>query len=234
MTDLIVSEVFGPTTQGEGPSQGRPVMFLRLGLCNLDCQWCDTPYTWDWTGKNGPPQDRQALYRLAPQTAIDAVSRTGRVVITGGEPLLQRRALVTFGDLALAARLAVEVETNGTLVPPAELVGWQWNVSPKLANSGITEGRRLTDALAVFAEWAGRSAAVCFKFVVTSIDDVAEIEKLAATYRLPDHAIWLMPEGRSADAILARQGWVTEQAAEHGWNASTRLHVLAWGDERGR
>ena len=46
---LVVAEVFGPTFQGEGPSAGRRAMFLRLGRCNLDCAWCDTPYTWDWS-----------------------------------------------------------------------------------------------------------------------------------------------------------------------------------------
>src|SRR4029450_7825218 len=46
--ELVVSEVFGPTFQGEGPSVGRRAGFVRLGRCNLDCSWCDTPYTWDW------------------------------------------------------------------------------------------------------------------------------------------------------------------------------------------
>ena len=50
---LTVSEIFGPTFQGEGPFTGRAAVFLRLGRCNLDCKWCDTPYTWDWKGKNG-------------------------------------------------------------------------------------------------------------------------------------------------------------------------------------
>src|SRR5262245_52198924 len=45
---LVVSEVFGPTWQGEGPSIGRRCGFVRLGRCNLACTWCDTPYTWDW------------------------------------------------------------------------------------------------------------------------------------------------------------------------------------------
>lgn len=47
--ELVVSEVFGPTFQGEGPSLGRRAGFVRLGRCNLDCSWCDTPNTWDWS-----------------------------------------------------------------------------------------------------------------------------------------------------------------------------------------
>ncbi|MDQ3757733.1 MAG: 7-carboxy-7-deazaguanine synthase QueE, partial [Actinomycetota bacterium] len=34
---LVVSEVFGPTWQGEGPSVGRTAAFVRLGRCNLAC-----------------------------------------------------------------------------------------------------------------------------------------------------------------------------------------------------
>ena len=46
---LIVSEVFGATIQGEGPSIGRPCGFVRLGRCNQACTWCDEPMTWDWS-----------------------------------------------------------------------------------------------------------------------------------------------------------------------------------------
>ncbi|HHK7228110.1 TPA: hypothetical protein ACQXLV_002143, partial [Streptococcus pneumoniae] len=49
---LPVSEVFGPTIQGEGPHAGRTCHFIRLGGCNLSCSWCDTPYS---TGQHGIP-----------------------------------------------------------------------------------------------------------------------------------------------------------------------------------
>ncbi|BAM79164.1 hypothetical protein, conserved [Cyanidioschyzon merolae strain 10D] len=42
---LLVSEIFA-SIQGEGPFCGSPSIFLRLGLCNLECIWCDTKYTW--------------------------------------------------------------------------------------------------------------------------------------------------------------------------------------------
>ena len=47
MSSLVVSEIFGPTIQGEGQYAGQLVAFIRLGGCNLACSWCDTPYTWD-------------------------------------------------------------------------------------------------------------------------------------------------------------------------------------------
>ena len=47
MTELLISEIFGPTIQGEGKSIGQTASFIRLGGCNLHCVWCDTPYTWD-------------------------------------------------------------------------------------------------------------------------------------------------------------------------------------------
>ena len=40
--ELVVSEIFGPTWQGEGPSLGRRCGFVRLGRCNLACTFCDT------------------------------------------------------------------------------------------------------------------------------------------------------------------------------------------------
>jgi len=38
------------TLQGEGASTGIPAIFIRLSQCNLQCTWCDTPYTWNWEG----------------------------------------------------------------------------------------------------------------------------------------------------------------------------------------
>lgn len=38
---LRVSEIFY-SVQGEGPTTGYPAIFIRLALCNLKCEWCDS------------------------------------------------------------------------------------------------------------------------------------------------------------------------------------------------
>ena len=42
---LRVSELFY-SIQGEGPTLGKPSVFIRLAGCNLECVWCDTKYSW--------------------------------------------------------------------------------------------------------------------------------------------------------------------------------------------
>ena len=52
---IHVSEIFGPTVQGEGPLIGRASVFVRTGGCDYRCSWCDTLYAVlpqyrnDWT-----------------------------------------------------------------------------------------------------------------------------------------------------------------------------------------
>ena len=230
MTDpLVVSEVFGPTVQGEGPSLGRRAAFLRLGRCNLDCKWCDSRFTWDW-------ERYDPAVELHERRADDVVAEieamaVDRVVITGGEPLLQQRRLQPFLTAAGERGWAVEIETNGTLAPSAGTTALveQFNVSPKLANSGVPADRRVVpDALASFVA----SGKAIFKFVATSLDDLDEVQQLADTHHLTP--VWVMPEGTTAEAVLDGGRRLADEVVARGWSFSTRLQVLLWGDERGR
>lgn len=230
--ELVVSEIFGPTLQGEGPTAGTRCGFVRLGRCNLDCAWCDTPYTWDWA-RFDPTVE---LRRVAVEEVVAQIETMGveRVVVTGGEPLLQQRALAELLSLGLDRGWRFEVETNGTIKPDHDVGPFVdcFNVSLKLANSGVDAARRVRgEALAEFADLARRDCAI-FKFVVTEPADLAEIYALVEDEGLSN--IWVMPEGTTADQILSRLEWLGDAVIARGWNLTPRLHILLWGDQRGR
>lgn len=230
-------EIFA-SLQGEGPSMGQPVAFVRLSRCNLACVWCDTAYTWRFEGDNRPHRDGIAFERRANQvmltpaetaTRIAALGQN-RLVITGGEPLLQAGALAEM--LAHLPDIAVEIETNGTVAPPARLDVRvdQYNVSPKLAHSGNPAD------LALIPErldaWASDPRAY-LKFVIAAPEDVAEVLALQRHYRFRPGHVFLMAEGTSTAAQRERQKWLSGVCMAHGFRMSDRLHIHLYGDTRG-
>ena len=110
-----IVEIFH-SVQGEGYRSGIPHVFIRFGVCNLRCEWCDTNFD---------------EYEVLP--AIEVLAEvlkynTKNVIFTGGEPMLN--------DLWPLARLLkrrgyhLSVETNGTIAVPEGLIDWIC-VSPK-------------------------------------------------------------------------------------------------------
>ncbi|MGH3811021.1 MAG: 7-carboxy-7-deazaguanine synthase QueE, partial [Pseudonocardiaceae bacterium] len=228
---LLIAERFGPTLQGEGPSTGQQALFIRLSRCNLTCPACDTAYSWDWS-RFDPAAEAS---RLPVDELVDWVlaSSTRLVVITGGEPLLQQPGLVGLVRALADARRRVEIETNGTHVPSPELIEAvaQFTVSPKLSTfgAGMGEARRINAAALRGFMSGGKSV---FKFVITTPADLVEITELERRFGLSP--VWVMPEGTTRAAVLSGMSWLAEEALTRGWHLSGRLHVLLWGDERGR
>jgi 7-carboxy-7-deazaguanine synthase len=230
---LVVSEIFGPTFQGEGPSLGRRCVFLRLGACNLHCRWCDTPYTWDWTGRNGQAYDpRRELQRLDTLAVWQSLSDLGSdtLVISGGEPMLQQASLAPLLERARDAGWWVEIETAGTVVPrvSTEACASRFNVSPKLGNSGNTREERYKPAVLDALQRSGKAA---WKFVVQEVADLDEIALLVDRHSLSP--IYVMPEGIQPAAIAARGQMLADAVLVRGWNLTTRLHILLYGNRRG-
>lgn len=230
-------EIFA-SLQGEGPSMGLPVAFVRLSRCNLACTWCDTAYTWRFEGDNRAHRDGVAFDRKANQVTLTAAQTAERIaalgqkrlVITGGEPLLQAGALAEM--LAHLPDIGVEIETNGTVAPPARLDVRvdQYNVSPKLAHSGNPAD------LALLPErldaWA-TDARAYLKFVIAAPEDVDEVLALQRRYRFRPERVFLMAEGTSTAAQRERQAWLSALCLEHGFRMSDRLHIHLYGDTRG-
>ncbi len=228
MLTLRVSEVF-PSLQGEGASAGMPATFLRLGDCNLSCSYCDTPYSWDWRHYDRKTELREEDYLVTAARLRQLGPR--RLVITGGEPLLQQAALEPLVEEL--SEFCIEVETNATIVPSKRLLEHvtQWNVSPKLSNSGMLEGQRVKmDVLASLLE----TEHAWLKFVVTDLEDLDEIRQLVCAANWPGEKVILMPEATTAVELADRSAPIAQAAMQHGYRFSTRLHILLWGDARGR
>ena len=231
-------EIFA-SLQGEGPSQGKPCAFVRLSRCNLACVWCDTAYTWRFEGDNRPHRSDETYERKANQVTLTEEEVAARIValgqprlvVTGGEPLLQASALARM--LALLPReIAIEVETNGTVAPPPALDALihQYNVSPKLAHSGNPAELALVPER--LAHWAGEPRAA-FKFVIAEPDDLAEVLALAERYAIPRERVWLMAEGTDAATLHAREAWLAQLCLDNRLTLSKRLHIELYGDTRG-
>jgi 7-carboxy-7-deazaguanine synthase len=241
--ELDISELF-VSVQGEGPSTGQPAAFVRLGHCNLACSYCDTPYTWDFERFD----EAAELSRVPVSAVADFLIERGpgRVVITGGEPLIQQKVLTRLlAEVDLRAdalgsaiwpqtggRLLVEVETNGTIRPTlglAERVD-QWNVSPKLSGSGEPVERRLRDtALA----WFSAEPRAFFKFVVQSAADATEAAELVARLGVPGERVLLMPQAKDRAELEANEAAVATWAQQHHFGSTSRLHLKLWDGARG-
>lgn len=242
MTQTIaVSEIFGPTVQGEGPLIGRPTVFVRTGGCDYRCRWCDTLYAVlpehrdEWTSLTA----EEIATRIGELTAGQPVL----VTVSGGNPALQPLApLIALGRRA-GYRFALE--TQGS-VARDWFAALDWLIfSPKPPSSGMVTDWEAFEACLVSAGDAPRRA---LKIVIFDEDDYAYARATAA--RFPSLPVYLQtgnsspelgrddPLGVEADfdALRRRTRWLIERVASDRWFDVTvlpQLHVLVWGNRRG-
>ena len=226
---LRVSEIFGPTLQGEGPATGRRAVFLRLAGCPVGCSWCDTRYSWD---PRDPSAAGTAMGTGQAADRIDGLADAGDiVVVTGGEPLAQQPALLDLLARPQIARRRVHLETAGVHRPDPRLLDAFDTVvvSPKLANAGVPAERRRNDA--ALGEFAA-AANVWFKFVVRAPSDLAEIAGIASAHGMRN--VTVMAEGTDAETVLRISRDIADEVIGRGWSLTPRWHILLWGDQPGR
>lgn len=154
--ELLVTSYF-VTLQGEGPYSGLPAVFVRLAKCNLACSFCDTYFdSGDWMTFD------ELSTRIDDEIWDRPLSQDGYVlVITGGEPLLQK-ALKPFLELQEShGWKAVQIESNGIVqqdIPDSVTLV----VSPKCLERAGKAVRYLQPGKQMLAR------ANCLKFVMES------------------------------------------------------------------
>jgi len=226
------------TRQGEGVTAGMNAVFLRLHFCNLACGrdggWkCDTWYTWDkqtrefWQESQDITPEAVAQKVVIAWTEKFGLASDHRIVVTGGEPLLQQREIAKL--LKFLPGWKVEVETNGTIIPISELHDCQFNCSPKLANSGNGLNRRYRPQ--VLNAIAGLPNS-WFKFVVTSVQDLDEVKTMVIGSGIPDAKVLIMPEGNSVEIVQSRLNSLQDQVVALGWQTTNRNQLIWFGNQR--
>jgi len=105
-----VSEIFGPTLQGEGIHSGRVATFIRFAGCDSNCEWCDTKYAWKTEGS-----PMMTSNQIVSETLEKMHDNQRLVILTGGNPALYDLG----GIIGSLHRLGIEVhvETQGTVFP---------------------------------------------------------------------------------------------------------------------
>ncbi len=232
---LQVSEVF-ESLQGEGPRAGEHSLFVRLAGCNMSCSWCDTRYAWDWHRYDRVVEVRENTVEELCDEICRHDTAIRLLVVTGGEPMLQQRALIELLDRLRLRRpqLQPEIETNGTLEPALALsvLTQRFVVSPKLQSTGIREELRIRPAA---LQMYSALPETIFKFVTHETRDLDEIEAICIRCGIARGRVWLMPCALTVRELVERAPRAAQLALGSGYNLSGRWQLLWFGDNaRGR
>src|SRR5690349_9250819 len=232
MKDRIrISEIFGPTIQGEGPLIGRPSVFVRTGGCDYRCAWCDTLYA-------VLPEYRHQWMAMTPVAIVARVNELAGggpvlVSLSGGNPALQPLAPLIAAGRESGHSFALE--TQGSL-PQPWFAHLDWLIlSPKPPSAGMTVD---LDALDACLEAANGRPRCVLKIVVFDEADYRCARALGARYQsLPvylqvgnpvlSHPGGGAPPGEAdIDDLLERFRWLAGKVTADRWFAATVLPQL--------
>lgn len=247
---IPISEIFGPTIQGEGPVIGRPTVFVRTGGCDFRCSWCDSlhavlpEHKKDWI-KRTPFEVFASIRELSPEPIM--------VTLSGGNPAMHAdiKELI---DIGHSVGYTFSVETQGTIAAKW-LADCDWVVlSPKPPSSGMKYDReklgRCVEAAAPARVW--RTDRIALKVPIFNSDDLYFAEHVGRQF--PDLPLYLSvgntqpPADEAATGdfnvwnrgqadlndLLKRYDWLCQMVLQRKIAAIVlpQMHVLLWGNKR--
>lgn len=212
---LLVTEIFY-SIQGESTQTGLPFWFIRLTGCNLRCSYCDTTYAF----KGGK--------KLSIEETVLAVKKnsTRNVLLTGGEPLLQRNTPRLIEKL-LSENFKISVETHGEV--SIENIDPQVRIIMDIKTPGSQMCR-----YGFVKNLPHLKPQDEIKFVLTNTDDyiwaINIIQKYGQLYNLHDKVILFSAANGTGQISLK---WLAEKILEDNLNVrlQTQLHKWIWGAE---
>jgi 7-carboxy-7-deazaguanine synthase len=235
---IRVSEIFGPTIQGEGALIGVPTVFVRTGGCDYRCSWCDSMHAVD-------SAYRATWAPMAAQDVMDEVQSLSdgmplMVSLSGGNPAIQPLGpLITLGKTR-GYRFALETQGSVARDWFAELD--MLVLSPKPPSSQMEVDWNIFQACVE----AGQGAETVLKIVI--FDEADYLWAVNVSARYPTLPIYLQPGNHTPpppeddtatvdqEAVDARMRWLVDRViADHWFDARVlpQLHVMLWGNKRG-
>ncbi len=243
---MKISELFY-SIQGEGKRTGSPSFFIRTNFCNLRCQFsggnlCDTSYT-SWY-----PDDKKNYGEVEINFIVDEYEKINcsDIVITGGEPTMYPDDLeeLSAGLKKINAKVHITIETNGTAI--GDFVNYidLVSISPKLKSSVPfnTEFKRMHQKnrinIEIFRKYnllkEDGLTDIQWKFVFTDTNDINEILELQALVGFKNEDVYLMPEGITEEDLSKNRMKTIEACKKFYFNYTDRIHILVWGNKRGK
>lgn len=178
---MKVVEIFD-SFQGEGIYTGEPATFLRLGGCNLNCDFCDTEFD-DY---------KEINVELVKECLLNHIKnhKNKLLVITGGEPLLHYDEIKELVDLLhyqiFNEGLKIQIETNG-FIRRIPIQNTTYVISPK---------RDIDNVFKFYKDYDD----AYFKFVIEDFWDLRLVKSLQEKYDYKK-TVWLQPEFSQTDRV---------------------------------
>ena len=170
-------------------------------------------------------------------------------MITGGGPTIHPELLQELCIIGKKYNHIITIETEGSEF--VQTVADCISLSPKLSNSTPKPGtwmdyanREVTEKdKRLHEKWRCNYEAMeqliynhpdyQLKPVISSWNDLQELDYIQDELDIPNNKVWLMPEGLTPEQLKERRVWLMDICQKQGYNYSDRLHIIAYGDIRG-
>lgn len=214
--NCLLNEIY-PCLMGESTSVGLTAALVRLNGCNLACSYCDTQHSRTEPGQLLPVEE-----------VVERVTALGltRVLITGGEPMLQPDATRALAQQFLSLGMTVYLETNGSLPLAGLPPGIIKIVDVKTPGSGQA-GTFLDTNVACLNPHDE------LKFVISSRHDYdwsVRFLQFRPNLPIPPSQVLFSPCSPTLEPVTLAEWFVADRL---NVRFHIQMHKFVWGDKRG-
>ena len=204
--------------QGEGPDSGKTMIILRFKTCNLKCPWCDTSV-------------KMRISAEAPHKLKDIQNtifeRNAGILVTGGEPTVERHFNETVSLLNELEYPIANVESNGyhlkellSEVDYSKKIKFMF--SPKIfCSEDIDKSLKTLEEIkaynTVYVKVVYDGSDLIYKF----LEILSKEEQL-----IWDQKIWLMPEGTNRVDLIKNSEKTFDLCEKFKFSFSSRSHII--------